>query len=221
MDFIRINRLALPPEEHELAAVVEDNLIMLHLSAQDFRSSADLYLYAHDRKVAGHYDSRRMISWIRIAGRNGAIAASSLYKIMEITKRVNAPTLQSKVDSRARKTATKLFAREFLNIVSVRNSTAHPGEITGTLMERERHRLDQLHVSGAAVFGEGTLIHDSMHALHDHLMFGGSFEGRFVEYELSMRKADILDEVVRRYCEAFRALERQSIASSFELRLQA
>ena len=127
------------------------NLIHLHRAATEFRHTVELYLFAHDRKLAGQAGDRyfwRMIAWMEIAGRNGSIVAYGIHMVMQAINSVNAPTLQKMVDMNERSQATKLFTAEFPNIAKIRKSAAHPGELSATEKQLDKHRLKENMVSG-------------------------------------------------------------------------
>ena len=212
MDLVDIDRGKLPPEEHKAAETVKLNLIHIQIAAQDFRHTVELYLFAHDRKLAGEDNSRRMIAWMKLAGRSGAILAYSIHRVMQAINAVNAPTLRALVNMKERNQATSLFDAEFPNIAGIRTSAAHPGELTDTENKLANHRLKKAMVSGLGYFGAGSYIVDGMNAYGDHLIFSASFDGKPAQYELSMKKADVLDKVTRHYCRAFYPLEGATAA---------
>src|SRR5215208_5968019 len=113
MDHVIVDWAVLPLEEHAAAKTVETNLIQLHTLATEFRHTVELYLFAHDRKLAGQPgddDSWRMIAWMNIAGRNGSIVAYGIHRVMQAINSVNAPTLRKMVDMNERSQGTKFFA---------------------------------------------------------------------------------------------------------------
>lgn len=213
MELVRIDRATLPPGEHTAADTVERNLLHLETAAEEFRRTVELYVFTHDRKLAGQDDSRRMVSWINIAGRNGAIVAYGMHMVMQAINSINAPILRQKVDMGERSQATKLFAAEFPNIAHIRTSAAHPGELSATDKELEKHRLKEPMLSGLGFFGPGSFVHGGMHAENDKLTYTASFEGRPASYELSMRKADVLAMVAQHYNRAFYPLENPMAAA--------
>ena len=216
MDHVTIDRTVLPPEEHAAAQTVEMNLIHLHTAATEFRHTVELYLFAHDRKLATPDDSCRMIAWINIAGRNGSIVAYGIHMVMQAINSVNAPTLRKMVDMNGRSQGTKLFAAEFPNIAGIRTSAAHPGELSATQTQLDKHHLKETMVSGLGVFGAGSYVSGGMVAGDDHLIYSASFEGTPVEYELSVRKADVLEKIAQHYSRAFYPLENATSAARRE-----
>jgi hypothetical protein len=218
MDSVLIDRNALPPEEHSAANSIQQNLMTLQANAEEFRQSANLYLFAHTRKLLVHEQDMRqsfeMIAIMKIAGRNGAVVAYSFSRIMEAINCTKAPTIWAKADKTEKQKATKLFAKEFPSINAVRHSAAHPGELMKNADEEARHRLRQPLVHPAVQMGGPSYIESLMHASNDALRFGSTFEGQFREYELSLAKADVLDAVASHYCRTFYPLENQAQAQA-------
>src|SRR5829696_7438607 len=199
--------------------MMEMNLIHLHTAATEFRHTVELYLFAHDRKLAGHPgddDSWRMIAWINIAGRNGSMVAYGIQMAMQAINSVSAPTLRKMVDMNERSQGTKLFAAEFPNIAGIRTAAAHPGELSATQTQLDNHHLKATMVSGLGVFGAGSYVTGGMVAGDDHLIYSASFEGKPVEYELSVRKADVLEKIAQHYSRAFHPLENARSAAPRE-----
>ena len=104
------------------------------------------------------------------------------------------------MDLQKKKEATRLFAREFPEIASIRNSTAHPGQLSGSPRDINSHRLG----------GVGVYLTDLMVADDDKLTLTATFNKKFASYELSFGKANKLAEVAALYCDAFQALEEPS-----------
>ena len=222
MDFVRMDRNALPPKEHEAAWSIEQNLMALVSNAEEFRQTADLYLFAHTQKLMEqNRNSERMwemIGWIKIAGRNGTIVAYSFSRLMEAINATRAPTIWSKADLKEKRKATKLFANEFPKIAHVRQSAAHPGELTKNPTEQQRHTATKGIYTAAiqAVPGSQVFISGMMQAGNDRLRYGGTFEGEYVEYELSIQKAEILNAVADSYHRTFYPLEEPNAAQQRE-----
>lgn len=205
MEVVHINRTALPPDEREAAGYIEQNLIMLQSIAGDFRHTVDLYMHIRELRRLGQLETWRKVAWTKIAGRNGAIEANGCAAVFDAVIKANAPTLWAKVDMAQRESATRLFSAEFPDVASVRNSTAHPGELTKTAVEIEKHRAvapaTDLILSIGAVF-----IADGMQANDQRLIFSATFKKRLVSYELSYAKADALDQAVTQFVRAFHPL---------------
>lgn len=218
MDFVRIDRTALPPDEQAAADSIERNLIHLQMAAERFRHTVDLYLFAHERKLAGQDDMQKMIAWIDIAGRNGAILAYDIHMVTQAINSVNAPALRNKIDMDERRLATKLFTDEFRTIAGIRTSAAHPGELSAREGEIDKHRLRKDINSELGSFAAGTYISGGTSANADSLIYSASFRGNSVQYELSMRKADVLETVAQHYCRAFYLLEDAISAAQRERR---
>lgn len=218
MDFIRVARNAIPPEEHEAAGSIEHNLMMLQQGAEDFRRTVDLYLFAHAVKVSGSPATQELVNWIKIAGRHGAIVADSFSRLMEAINKSKAPHIWAKADLQLREKATGRFAAEFPTSAQIRNSAAHPGELSKSTKEQQKHRLKKA-VSNTIINageGSGLFISDMMNGADDKLTFGASFKGDWVEYELSIAKADALAVIADLYCRAFYPLEHPSAAQQRE-----
>jgi hypothetical protein len=217
-DIVHFDRSAIPPEEHEAAHAIELNLLTLQHNADGFRKAADLYLFAHTQKLYAQNNNpdlmREMIAWVQMAGRNGAIVAHSFAKIMEATAAIKAPTIWSKADMKERRAASKLFANEFPKVTHVRQAAAHPGELMKNPAEHRRHRSKKPFFTPGIQAGENTYVEGHMRAMNDHLMYGGTFEGEMVQYELSLRKARVLMEVVEHYRRTFYPLEHPTAAQS-------
>jgi hypothetical protein len=218
VDFVRIDRGALPPEEHEAVRTLESNLLQLQTLAKEFRYTVDLSVFAHDQKLAndGREEMWKFIAWMNVAGRNGAILACSFFMLMQEINSPNAPTIRGKVDLQFRKAATKLFNDEFPRINNIRDSAAHPGELGASKAEADRHRLKEGGTSGAWIVEEdsGTFMQGNISAREDGgLVYTSSFKGKLVDYELSMQKADILDEVAALYRAAYYPLESPASAA--------
>ncbi|GAC1576761.1 MAG: hypothetical protein NVS3B5_08510 [Sphingomicrobium sp.] len=64
--------------------------------------------------------------------------------------------------------------------------------------------------------GSGLFISDMMHGADDKLTFGASFKGDWVEYELSIAKADALSVIADLYCRTFYPLEHPNAAQQRE-----
>jgi hypothetical protein len=199
MDVVLINRAALPPEERETAVFIEANLRSLRMAAEAFRHTVDLFMHIRDLIRTTDLDVWRKVAWTRIAGRNGAIEAYSFGMVMELINdaRREAPVMWSEVDIAKKKAASKLFAKEFATISGVRNSTAHPGQLSGSPEEIAKHRL----------LGIGLFIGDNMQATDEALTFGATYKQQLVTYELSYPKADALERVASLYHDAFRPLD--------------
>jgi hypothetical protein len=202
MDTVTIDRNALPADEHEPAQYIETNLVSLFSAADSFRDTADLYLHARELRHA----------WVRIAGRNGAIEAYSFMMVMQLIAetRAKAPTIWSRIDPTKKDEATKLFADEFPTIAGIRNSTAHPGQLSGDPSEIEKHRLKDalVEIDGILQPANRMYIADSMKGDDTKLEVRASFKGKLVAYELSHAKADALMRVATFYSEAFYPLEQ-------------
>jgi hypothetical protein len=208
MDYVAIDPTKLPPEEHAAVRTVSSNLTHLQMAACEFRDTAELYFLAHNQKLSGRYDSRRMIAWINIAGRNGAIVAHGIHKAMEAIEKVKAPTLKGLIDIDEQQLATSLFAAEFPNIAAIRHSAAHPGEFSGNEKDLKKHRLREPMMGRLGYLGAGAFVTGGMTAGKDRLIYTASFKGEPADYELSTRKADALDRVAQHYCRAFYPLDR-------------
>src|SRR5829696_1331100 len=120
------------------------------------------------------------------------------------------------VDMNERDQATKLFAAEFPNIAGIRKSAAHPGELSATEKQLEKHRLKETMVSDLGVIGAGSYVTGGIAAGGDHLIYTASFEGKPVKYELSVRKADVLEKIAQHYSRAFYPLENPRSAAQRE-----
>lgn len=196
MDLVRLDRTKLPPEDHEAAEFIEANLMSLQSGADGFRWTVDFYLHIRELKRAG-LDTWRKVAWTRIAGRNGAIEAYSFSMVMQLIAELLTPAMRLRMNMEKKRAATGLFAREFPQIAAIRNSTAHPGQLSGTPAEIAQHRLG----------GEGVYLSDFMSAEDDKLTLSASFKGRPASYELSADKADALAAAAGLYREAFGPLE--------------
>lgn len=207
-----MDREALPPEEWQAAEYIEGNLRSLQRGAEAFRYTVEFYMHIRELVRTESIDTWRKVAWTRMAGRDGAIEAYSFNMVMELINdwRRRAPTPWGRMDKAKMKVATGLFAKEFPNIAGVRNSAAHPGQLSGSPEEIARHRLG----------GIGIFIGDSMSASDDALHFGSTYKQRPVEYELSYAKADALAKVACLYNEAFWPLEHPTEAAHRELRRQ-
>lgn len=230
---VHFDRSLLPPKELEAARSIEMNLMSLLSLAEQFRETAELYLFAHTQKLiedtkrrdimsqisAGGIPDGQMeplifefVGWIKIAGAHGAIIAHSFFKLMEAIGSTKAPTIWAKADLREKRAATKLFANEFPQVAHVRKSAAHPGELSKNPLELDRHAARKAVRPGTSQLGAGTYVEGHMHGMNDHLMYGSTVEGEFVEYELSLRKARALREAVILYSRAFYPLENATAA---------
>lgn len=208
MDFVRMDRSALPPEEHQAAWEIESNLSTIQMLSQEFRQSAHLYLFSHGRQTLHADQLRDMIGLQKIAGRNGAVVAYSFARIMEAINSTKAPTIWAKADKAERTKATKLFAREFPSIEHIRHSAAHPGELRKNPAERARHELKgPIAHRIIQSTGGGVYIESAMEAGPDSLVFSATIYGELREYQLSLAKADVLDTVANHYFRTFYPLE--------------
>lgn len=202
---IIINREILPPEEHEAANTIQQNIYLLASSADGFRHTYNLYQHIRERRMMGIEEFK--VPWTKIAGRNGAIEAYACKEIMASIAGINAPVIRSKMDHDKKDEANRLFVAEFPDISAVRNSTAHP-ELGAKPKEIEKHRAIGPASNSFLFIGDNNtmFVADSMHATEERLEFSSSFKKKLVSYELSEAKADALDEVARLYCAAFAPL---------------
>ena len=211
-DVVCVDRQKLPEEEHDAARSIETNLIRLQTLAEEFRHSVHLYIFAHDKKLAapvGSPLSHQMRAWIQIACRNGAIVARSFSILMHAINSAKMPTIWQRANMHEREAATKLFATEFPAIEGVRQSAAHPGELSKSADEANKHRLKETLEGNQSYFGAGVFLEGHVCALNESATYTSSFKEKPVSYELSIRKADILDTVATHYCRAFHPTESE------------
>jgi inosine/xanthosine triphosphate pyrophosphatase family protein len=116
-----------------------------------------------------------------------------------------APTLWQRIDMAEREAANRLFSAEFPRIEHVRQTAAHPGELSKSAVEAAKHRLrEAVHNERIQVAEDsGIFIQSMVHAAEDHMIYSSTFKGQLVEYELSTRKANALAAVVGHYRRAF------------------
>lgn len=205
---VRISLKGVPIEEYDAIDSIQSNFSTLENLARGFRETVDLYLFTNacSKKFQSEVDRywHDNSGWYQIAARNGAISAYSFLRVLEAINSAPCPTVWSMIDSTSRKIATKLFASEFPKVSGIRQSTAHPGELTKSKKERQRHSLNdngsELYISGMMQVSDNGMIVSS------------TFEGKMVGYELSLRKADVLDAVIKHYECAFIPLEEEGDA---------
>jgi hypothetical protein len=205
MQALRIDRTNLPDDEVGAIDSIELNLLHLQIGAQEFNRTLALYMHIQELGHQG-LDIQTKVSWTRIAGRNGAIEAYGIAMVMQMINQARIPTLLRRVNMGKRKAATSLFADEFPVVAAVRNSTAHPGELSGKPPESDKHRLND-HVSSESFqLAPGAFVSDSMTAEDHRLLFSATFNGNLVKYELSEAKGAILLRVAKLYHEAYQPL---------------
>jgi hypothetical protein len=205
--FVAIDREGLSPEEVEVAIFIEENILALHSSADNFRYTVDLYM--HLRTLPRDRSDWRWNAWAEMAARNGAIEANGCGAALEAINKAKAPAIWAKVDMAERSAATKLFAAEFPRIEAVRHSAAHPGELSKDAIELGRHRVTKPFRAIGIQNENGTIfVSGSVNTLEDKILYGATFKGEPVEYELSYAKADALDRVVRHYRDAFAPIDK-------------
>ena len=205
---VRISLKDIPFEEYDAVESIQSNFSTLESLARGFRETVELYLFTNacSKKFEAEVDSYwgENSGWYQIAARNGAISAYSFLRVLEAVKSAPCPTVWSMIDSSSKKITTKLFANEFPKVSGIRQSTAHPGELTKNKKERQRHSLNnngsELYISGMMQISDNGMIVSS------------TFEGKMVDYELSLQKADVLDAVIKHYESAFFPLEEESDA---------
>ena len=206
MDLTIIDRRRVSAEEQEAAESIQMNLMHLRIAVADFRSVLDLYMHIRDLNRADQIQHKSKVGWTKIAGREGAICANGLFMAMQNINKTNAPQISKLVDIEMRKRGQADFENAFRNVMSVRITAAHPGELYGKAKELEDHRLRDAAVSDGMVLGEGSFAADMMNASDEKLTFSATFKGRLVSYELSQATADKMTEAVKTYVGAFRAL---------------
>jgi hypothetical protein len=112
LDYVRIDRSALPENECEAAESIERNLSSLANLTDGFRLHVDMYLDLFLRKQAVGTDDPnellKFVAWMRGAARLGALDAYSFSMVMQAINETKAPTIWAKCDMEARKRATKL-----------------------------------------------------------------------------------------------------------------
>jgi hypothetical protein len=219
LDYVRIDRSALPEKECEAAESIERNLSSLASLTDGFRLHVDMYLDLFLRKQAvGRDDPNELlkfVAWMRGAARLGALDAYSFSMVMQAVNETKAPTIWAKSDMEARKRATKLFAAEFPLIAAVRQAAAHVGELSKSAAEENRHRLKQAVENERMLVGpdSGIFMPSFVHAEPNRAIYSATFQGKMSEYELSDAKADALATVSQLYRETFYPLEHPSAAA--------
>ncbi|SEN16948.1 hypothetical protein SAMN05192583_2122 [Sphingomonas gellani] len=206
MRFFQFDRSLISFDERADAEQVERCLLSMQRAEEDFRSSLDLYNYAFRRKRGGSvpYESKRMVQWMKIAGRNGAIAANSFSQMTIIINGADLPSVRGEWNADAKKKARRLFQCEFPDILAIRASAAHPEELGTNPAERMKHRLKQpVSLSGVLQAAAGTFVSDHLSAYDSKLVYNATYNGVMVGYELSEPKADALSRAVDLYFNAF------------------
>ena len=203
---VRISLKGVPFEEYDAVDSIQSNFSTLESLARGFRETVDLYLFTNacSKKFQAEVDSywHENSGWYQIAARNGAISAYSFLRVLEAVNSAPCPTVWSMIDTSSKKIATKIFASEFPKVSGTRQSTAHPGEFTKSKKERQRHSLNN---NGSELYISGM-----MQTSDNGMIVSSTFEGKMVDYELSLRKADVLDAVIKHYESAFIPLEEES-----------
>jgi len=208
----------LPPEELEAGHAIWRNLMELQHAAENFRLAVDLFMLVRELRPLpsaddmpdwsdeGQLRRRQQNSWMRIAGRSGAIDANGCRALMTAIKKAKAPTVWASAAMAEREAGWALFAAEFPNILGIRNAAAHPGELSKDAKEMREHMKEGPFVIGAMTAEENSsvFISGSMQIIPGGMVYRSTFKGEIVEYELSYRKANVLDQVTRHYIETFR-----------------
>ena len=205
MDMIFIALAGLNEEETKAAKSIQMNLMHIQIGAAGFADTFGLYLHLRGLKHQG-MDSRLNSYWRKIAARNGAIEAYGTWMAMQAVNEARIPTLLHKVNMEKRKEATKLFTSEFPTVIQLRQTTAHPGELSSTEAEIETHSLKKPIETSQMSIGSGNFIADVMESSDTGVIFNASFKGNHVQYELSEAKAIVLQNVSQLYCQAYRPL---------------
>jgi len=196
----------LPTEEHEVARSIQIGLLALKSNVAAFSASLDLYIYAHERKMGRPegYDSWRMISWINLAGTNGAIAAASFVTTLHYLASLDGAEIKRRWDPAEYKAAKTLIKTKMPGIKGVRASAAHPGEWLADVKESAKHALrEEVEAPGGALFGSGVSVSGGMHALRDRLNFSATYAGQLESYELSAENVAVLDNALKHMVAAY------------------
>ena len=205
---LQISQNELPVEEWSAAESIGDNLSSLESLARDFRENVSFYLFlrACEKQFRTETDMywRENSAWFSIAARSGAILAQSFGAILQAISSTRCPILWSKVDTSIRKLGTRLYAEEFPTIRGIRDSAAHPEEFAKS---REQFNQNRMGNETSSLY-----ISNSMQTLEDSMIVYSTVKGRIVSYELSMRKADKLDQVIWLFEHTFSVLENQDDA---------
>lgn len=206
MDIPRIDFDLLPSEEHLTAHRLETNLCTLVRIAAEFRCSVNLYLFGKNKLpgMRAQFGSNigDLPGFAEIATRNGAILAGGFAHVRIAIDNCRAPTLWAKSNIDQRKEGKRLFVTEFPNIIDVRDAAAHPGEFIKNNWEAEKHGLKDRTEIGSISLGPTSYMEGMMSLQADHAIFYATTRGSIASYELSMRKADVLDTVIEHYIAA-------------------
>jgi len=218
LDIVVIDPDAIPADEHAAAREIWMQLAGLAGPISEFRNTLSLLNLALgsmredvDFRDRAAIERQMTISaWSGIAGRNGAIVAHGFRaRLREIRKKSEAaPTIWAKLDHVARKEADELFGRDFGQIIQVRNTAAHPGEMTSSDEEKKGHPLRKRFEDAnmdvdAGTYLEGVVSVDGAGTA----TYVSSYQGKPVAYELSDRTVGVLENVAKLYKAMFHPLE--------------
>jgi hypothetical protein len=135
-----------PGPERDAVRTINDNIVHLELLVGEFRDCLDLAIEAIRRsepeaRPTPTAEYHRMMDWVRIACRGGALAAYSFSMLLTTINRAKAPTVWSLADMAARDEANRLFDEQFPTIHGIRQAAAHPTELRKTAGERGAHAI--------------------------------------------------------------------------------
>lgn len=209
------NRDGLTADEARIATSLQRNLSDIGRSYDEYHGALALFEYARGGETQADAAQREKDAtgtfapitksfwrdWVWIAVRFGGLSLRNYGQAMSVASRLfgRIPAWAGKVDGQGTKKATNEFNAQFPGIDKVRHSIAHPEFYSNP----DKDTAAAGTIPGFANFGGGASMQSSLNGR----TFVATFEGQFVQYDLSVENLILLRDLTVRYYDCFQALD--------------
>lgn len=214
----RIPSDAVPAEQFESLIFLDRSLHELASCINDFENTLSLFeecIEQRNQEKVRHGLGSEGISkysyWALIPASHGAILLSAFDQILaRIVALINTcPAIVKAIDHKEKRKARSVFSAHFPSIKAVRNTVAHPFELSATPESLKEH----------AAYGGQLFLGGGLSLANGYYYYSATFNKRVVGYAVSRASLAALEEVASHMWKAFEPIERpESIRQRAQMR---
>lgn len=196
----RIRASGVTADERDQALTTSRMIQELDSQTGYFRAAVSLFDFCYEKahSITNDVNLRRSyLSWMHIAARDGAMTIYHFGKALAATETAlnRCPSINSAVDTSQMRLAKNSFKGAFPDFEAMRHAVAHAAELSANPESHNKnsfsgtYKVDGFSAANVADMTMSDLIGRN---------YTATFEGRIIEYELSLATGDRLESIKNR-----------------------